>query len=495
MTDCQSRFRGVLGSLAALAAVGAASAQLQPQLGPPVRVDAGGTAAAHETTASAAASNPDEIVMGWNDWRRSGAGEVINAGFAWTLDGGLTWTDALIRPPAPNQSGVEGDPMTAFDERTGYLFAGAISFGAGGNSGIYVARKAPGAAAFEPAVMARTAAGTDKCWMASGPIPGNPDVSRLYVTYNEGVIRSDDLGLTWTPPASLGSGVGFLPRIGPAGELYVSTWNFGDQHLLVRSLDGGQTFQTRVIADRMDVWGVQDGSRAPGNFRKPALAGLAVSPVDGSLAFVWFDTTQVIGGQFDLDLYFTRSTDGGDTWSEPRVILDDPPGATVADQIFPWLEYDADGRLHLLWMDTRRNVGRDEELTAFYDAYYGWSIDDGATWRAYPLSPAPFDCADDGLDRAQQFVGDYLGMAVSDRAVYPSYFDTSSGDPDIFTRRIDLPVPGDVDGDDTVNFADLVAVLANWGDCPGPDPCPADVDGDGSIGLDDLLFVLARFGS
>lgn len=48
---------------------------------------------------------------------------------------------------------------------------------------------------------------------------------------------------------------------------------------------------------------------------------------------------------------------------------------------------------------------------------------------------------------------------------------------------------GDVDGDGAVDFADLLALLAAWGDCPPP--CPSDLDGDGTTGFADLLLVLA----
>jgi len=91
----RSRAGLVAVSAAGLAAVlaGPASAQLQPAIGPAVRVDAGGPAAANETTASSTPSNPDEIVIGWNDWRDSGSSELIRAGFSWSLDGGATWTE------------------------------------------------------------------------------------------------------------------------------------------------------------------------------------------------------------------------------------------------------------------------------------------------------------------------------------------------------------------------------------------------------------------
>ena len=84
----------------------------QPNIGPQNRLDpGGGTAAANETTVSASEFNPNVIIAGWNDWRRSGGSEVINAGFSLSFDGGETWTDLLVRPPVGFQTNVEGDPM------------------------------------------------------------------------------------------------------------------------------------------------------------------------------------------------------------------------------------------------------------------------------------------------------------------------------------------------------------------------------------------------
>ena len=117
----------------------AAFAQRPPIVGPQVRVDVGnGTWAANENSAAAAGF---EVVGTANDWRRSPtrANEIINMSVMVSNNAGQTWTDFLVRPPQANQSNVEGDPMTAYDARTGTLWVGAISFA--GNGGL---RKLPG---------------------------------------------------------------------------------------------------------------------------------------------------------------------------------------------------------------------------------------------------------------------------------------------------------------------------------------------------------------
>lgn len=406
-----------------------------PIVGPQVRVDVGGgTQAANETSAASVDGAPNEIIATANDWRQSNPGEIIRMSVAVSNDFGQTWTDFLVRPPAQNQSSVEGDPMTCYDPRTGTLWVGAISFA--GNGGLYVARKNPGHSTFQPAVMARATSGADKGWMTAGIIPGNPNSTRVYIAYNQGVISSSDMGQTWTAPVSLGSGIGFCPRVGPEGELYVAYWDFANGVMLRRSFNGGSSFDPAIrIATRMDTWSTQDGSRFPGNFRVPPMNYLAVDPNNGTLYCVYFDTTNIVNGQRNVDLYFTESTDKGSTWSTPRVINADnnPPG----DQFFPWLEVDRAGRIHMVFYDSRHTVQNDGVINGMFDAYYATSADGGDTWSEFRLTPNSFNCNDDGLNRSQQFMGDYNGLGLGGDFAYPNYVSTQNGDTDMFVHTIE----------------------------------------------------------
>ncbi len=59
--------------------------------------------------------------------------------------------------------------------------------------------------------------------------------------------------------------------------------------------------------------------------------------------------------------------------------------------------------------------------------------------------------------------------------------------------------PGDVNGDDATNVADLLSVIGTWGACPAaPAVCPADVQplgGDGQVNVADLLAVITGWGA
>lgn len=52
---------------------------------------------------------------------------------------------------------------------------------------------------------------------------------------------------------------------------------------------------------------------------------------------------------------------------------------------------------------------------------------------------------------------------------------------------------GDLDGSGDVGANDLLAILADWGDCG--DTCTGDANGDGVANVEDILLVIGAFGS
>jgi Ca2+-binding EF-hand superfamily protein len=54
------------------------------------------------------------------------------------------------------------------------------------------------------------------------------------------------------------------------------------------------------------------------------------------------------------------------------------------------------------------------------------------------------------------------------------------------------PCPSDLDGNGSVDSADLAQVLSSWGTCGG---CAADLDGSGSVDSADLAQVLSSWGA
>lgn len=78
--------------------------------------------------------------------------------------------------------------------------------------------------------------------------------------------------------------------------------------------------------------------------------------------------------QGDSDVYYSRSLDGGKTWSPLDALNDDDP-ALLHAQLLPNLSVAPDGRLDAVWWDFRNDPG-----THVNDVYHASSTDNGETW-------------------------------------------------------------------------------------------------------------------
>jgi len=76
------------------------------------------------------------------------------------------------------------------------------------------------------------------------------------------------------------------------------------------------------------------------------------------------------------EIYTQVSTDGGKSWSEPKVMTDDNP-ADLRGQFNPTISVAPNGRIDAAWWDTRDDPGIRSN-----DVYYSYSYDDGRTWSA-----------------------------------------------------------------------------------------------------------------
>lgn len=80
-----------------------------------------------------------------------------------------------------------------------------------------------------------------------------------------------------------------------------------------------------------------------------------------------------------------------------------------------------------------------------------------------------------------------------DLAPYQFFPDRIEGDLGIDRVRLHPPCPGETNGDDLVNFADLNNCLANFGQ--SGINLPGDVNSDGTVSFGDLNIILSAFGS
>lgn len=76
----------------------------------------------------------------------------------------------------------------------------------------------------------------------------------------------------------------------------------------------------------------------------------------GSLHVIYEDKPGQSPRGADRDIYYQRSTDEGRTWTEPKMLNDDNP-ADLAVQITPNLDVTPDGRVDAVWWDFRDDKG------------------------------------------------------------------------------------------------------------------------------------------
>jgi hypothetical protein len=94
---------------------------------------------------------------------------------------------------------------------------------------------------------------------------------------------------------------------------------------------------------------------------------------DGSLHLVYEGTTRPTVAN-DTDAFYEGSTDGGKTWSKPRVLNDDDPNGMFPQNV-PNLAIAPNGRIDVAWFDARNDPG-----IRSHDVYMSSSTDNGATW-------------------------------------------------------------------------------------------------------------------
>lgn len=152
------------------------------------------------------------------------------------------------------------------------------------------------------------------------------------------------------------------------GKVYVS-WLTGSANItpappsarmMSTSTDGGRTWDTFVSM--------------PPSYDVPSRPVMAVTK-GGTIHLVngRNPNAAVAGGG---EIYHQSSTDGGKTWS-PETKVTDEPDAQLFGQYFPNMSVAPNGRVDVVWWDTRDDPG-----TRSNDMYYAYSDDNGRTWSA-----------------------------------------------------------------------------------------------------------------
>lgn len=386
----------------------------------------------NETAIAVDPNNPNRVVAAANDYVSrtwsctvgstpcSALGDAYS-GTYFSNDGGATWCCVSSDPTHLGTliPGVEhltggpydagGDPALAFDSRGNVYYAGlgfdrtsppntvAVNkgtFGGGGNLSwgppTFIN------ATTSPAIL------NDKEWIGADWHTSSPFRDRVYVTWTRYVFSagtgayiqspiffaySTDGGATFSTPKSITGNVlydqGSRPIVGYDGTLYVifegaKRLSTSDSTYVVKSTDGGATFGTPVaVAALNDIVPPADTV-----FRVNSFPAGDIAP-NGNLYVAW--STQMSDSQGGhAAAVFSKSTDGGSTWSAPALIFPAMDAATRTA-----IGYPAPG---LASSDTRRvdtfwpGVAVSQSGRVYMSAY---AADVVSPWQTCASAPPP----------------------------------------------------------------------------------------------------------
>lgn len=426
----------------------------------------------NESSIAVNPKNPKILIASAVDYRDTSATWVY-----FSTDGGHTWRNKKLGRPFPNWRS-SNDPSVAYSyDGVGYLVYGGFGNVSDtgllyGENGVFLSRTFDDCQTWEahiPIIVHRgvqtlDSAFEDKYYITVDNSPQSPFRGNLYVPWKRVVpkdsstqiviSKSTDKGTTWSVPLPIspkkaGSsedttfGQSFpLATIGPNGEVYV-VWNDGIEKGIgfAKSTDGGESFTEPKIIIKYKPFGkpkyiTNQGYRhtVKGRVRAEAYPSIVCDytggPRNGYLYLCW-------SADSIPNVYFSRSTDGGQTWSSPKIVHSDENN----DQFWQWIAIDpTNGDLAIMYLDSRR----DPENT-LVECWVSYSSDGGETWIDRPVSDVATDLRLNPFTD-NSFAGDYSGCAFYDGKIYPSWVDMRNSvknifDSDVYTAFIKLTSP------------------------------------------------------
>jgi hypothetical protein len=401
--------------------------------------------AANEPSLAIDPTDPDNLVVGWRQFDTI-ASNFRQAGYAYSHDGGASWTF----PGVLQQGQFRSDPVLSADS-SGSFYYYSLSSATMGDLFVSTDKGESWSGPFP-------AFGGDKEWMTVDDTGGIGN-GNLYVAWNyqftccaagTDFTRSLD-GVTFEAPTALPSKAKWgTVAVGPDGELYslgarTDTLTYPVPHLVMKSTNAKDPAQVPSFGAAVGV--VMGGD---------TIFGVGPNP-GGMLGQVWVAVDRSNGptrgnvyalasvdpqGGDPLDVMFVRSTDGGNTWSAPVRVNDDPTSSHTY-QWFATMSVAPAGRIDVVWNDARNDVtGVTSELR------YAYSTDAGATWSAsLPVSPSWN--ASLGYPN-QNKIGDYYHMISDAEGASVVYAATFNGEQDVYFLRV-----GDCNADGLHDSTDI----------------------------------------
>ena len=367
--------------------------------------------------------------------------------YYYSVDGGLTWETGVIHSSA---YGVWGDPSLICDTAGAFYFFHLSNPAQGNWIDRIVCQKVtePGGVWTDGTY---TGLNGDKVQDKEWPTVDRSN-NRIYVTWTQFDVygsanpdhksnimfsKSTNGAETWSQALRINevSGdcidsdnttEGAVPCIGPDGEIYVS-WGGPVGLVFDRSLDGGETWidQDIFVSEIPGGWEYSIPGIYRANGMPVTICDTSGGQYNGTIYINWSDQRN---GSNDTDIWFVKSTDGGDTWSDALRVNDDPPGK---HQFFTWMTLDqVTGYIYIVFYDRRDYDGSQT------DVYMAMSTDGGESFINFRISETPF------IPYSSIFFGDYTNITAHDNIVRPVWARLHNGVRSIWTALVDPYIVG-----------------------------------------------------
>jgi hypothetical protein len=386
----------------------------------------------NEANVAISRKNPNLIVAGAND----NAMFASNMPAYVTTNAGRAWRTYRLPKWTKNECQQYGDPMLVADDKGTIYYAFLLlsdngDFSSTMISDLCVASSVDGKTWTLSPVVDRQDPELlleDKEAIAVDNDPSSPYYGRLYVTWirytrpdgewigEHQIAWSDDKGLTWSEAQLLDFGLGKFStiRVGTGGTVFISSTTNDEHaeslaHVMLVSRNGGQTFDEHPIADVINFYPNIDNRPSLKGFEgfrcfpyvafdiEPGADGKNIlDVVYGSLDDTSAYASEVEGGY--ASQYFVRSSDNGDTWSEPKLIGN--TNGPTNDHFLPWVSYDPIRKVTYATMYS----SEEDELNVKARVIRV----DLATGNSIALDPLLFDPSLIG-GSGNSFIGDYIG--------------------------------------------------------------------------------------
>ncbi len=338
-----------------------------------------------------------------------------------STDGGDTWSEpvTLIRDAAPttfnDKESLTADPTNARGMRV-YVVWNRLGFS---EAQVSATAAEQGIGALGPTWFART-------------IDGGARWEPARMIFDPGLL-SQTIGnqIVVLPDGALINGFTLISNLRSAPRIEGMTPQTADLDVAVtRSTDHGSTWSEAITVNALQAAPVMDPETGEPVRTGDIVADFAVDRKSGALYAVWQDTR--FGDGDRNGIAFSKSTDGGLTWSDPVRINRAPDVAAFT----PAVHVADDGAIGVTYFDFRNNTS--EAATLPTDHWLAHSRDGGQTWSETHLA-GPFDMRT-APDAEGFFIGDYHGLTNVGNRFLPLFVATNSGDranrTDAFVARL-----------------------------------------------------------